>query len=76
MTVEELKVYLKEKHVPKSEYNINDDGTHKDLGTVVLETGTAAICVYVAERNEMYDYKVFTGESAAVDYFLKLMAID
>lgn len=76
MTVEELKVYLKKKNVPKDSYNINNDGTPKDFGAVVLISGPKKYYVYATERNEDYCKKEFTSESDAVDYFLKLMAIN
>ena len=73
MNIEELKEFLHRIGVPKSSYNIDNNGTVITPGTILIERVSNRLSVYWTERNEVYEQRYFEDEAEAVSYFLFLL---
>ena len=73
MNIEELKTFLYKIGIPKSSYNIDNDGTVITPGTIILKRVSTGVSVYWMERNEIYEQYYFEDEDKAVSYFLFLL---
>ena len=51
MNIEELKTFLYKIGIPKSSYNIDNDGTVITPGTIILKRVSTGVSVYWMERN-------------------------
>lgn len=73
MNIKELQKFLPRIGIPKTSYNIENDGSEVSSGGVVLESTPKGICVYYTERYVDYDVEYFKEEEDAVKHFLNLL---
>lgn len=73
MNIEALKEFLHQISVPKSSYNIDNDGSVITPRTIVIEWVSNRLSVYWTERKEVYEQRYFEDEAEAVSYFLFLI---